>query len=104
MPGKSHGQRSLAGYSPWGHRESNMTEHGAHTHAHTHTKETKMTDLKSTETQKSRNGPCAVMQGQGLSGAQPAALSPVPTAARGMEKHCTSPAASGLKAGRKITP
>ena len=24
--GKSHGQRSLVGYSPWGHRESDMTE------------------------------------------------------------------------------
>ena len=24
--GESHGQRSLAGYSPWGHKESNMTE------------------------------------------------------------------------------
>ena len=23
--GKSHGQRSLAGYTPWGHRESDMT-------------------------------------------------------------------------------
>ena len=23
---KSHGQRSLAGYSPWGHRECDMTE------------------------------------------------------------------------------
>ena len=22
----SHGQRSLAGYSPWGHKESDMTE------------------------------------------------------------------------------
>ena len=22
-----HGQRSLAGYSPWGHKESDMTEH-----------------------------------------------------------------------------
>ena len=22
LPGKSHGQRSLAGYSPWGHKES----------------------------------------------------------------------------------
>ena len=22
MPGESHGQRSLAGYSPWGHRET----------------------------------------------------------------------------------
>ena len=26
LAGKSHGQRSLAGYSPWGHRESNTTE------------------------------------------------------------------------------
>ena len=24
LPGKSHGQRSLAGYSPWGHKESDM--------------------------------------------------------------------------------
>ena len=26
LPGKSHGQRSLAGYSPWGRCESDMTE------------------------------------------------------------------------------
>ena len=26
LPGKSHGQRSLAGYSPWGHQESDTTE------------------------------------------------------------------------------
>ena len=26
LPGKSHGQRSLAGYSPPGHKESDMTE------------------------------------------------------------------------------
>ena len=25
-PGKSHGQRSLVGYSPWGHEESDTTE------------------------------------------------------------------------------
>ena len=25
-PGKSHGQRRLADYSPWGRRESDMTE------------------------------------------------------------------------------
>ena len=25
-PGKSHGQRSVAGYSPWGCKESDMTE------------------------------------------------------------------------------
>ena len=24
--GKSHGQRGLVGYSPWGHKESDMTE------------------------------------------------------------------------------
>ena len=27
LPGKSHGQKSLVGYSPWGHIESDMTEH-----------------------------------------------------------------------------
>ena len=26
LPGKSHGLRSLVGYSPWGHKESDMTE------------------------------------------------------------------------------
>ena len=26
LPGEFHGQRSLVGYSPWGHKESNMTE------------------------------------------------------------------------------
>ena len=26
LPGESHGQRSLVGHSPWGHKESNMTE------------------------------------------------------------------------------
>ena len=32
LSGESHGQRSLAGCNPWGHKESNTTEH---THAHT---------------------------------------------------------------------
>ena len=27
LPGKSHGQRSLVGYSPWGCKESDRTEH-----------------------------------------------------------------------------
>ena len=27
LPGKFHGQRSLAGYSPWGHKNSDTTEH-----------------------------------------------------------------------------
>ena len=26
LPGESHGQRSLVGYSPWGRAESDMTE------------------------------------------------------------------------------
>ena len=26
LPGEFHGQRSLAGYSPWGHKELDMTE------------------------------------------------------------------------------
>ena len=26
LPGKAHGWRSLAGYSPWGHTELDMTE------------------------------------------------------------------------------
>ena len=30
LPGKFHKQRSLAGYSPWGHKESDATKH-AHT-------------------------------------------------------------------------
>ena len=30
LPGKSHGQRSLVGYSPWGHKESDMTEQLTH--------------------------------------------------------------------------
>ena len=26
LPGEFHGESSLAGYSPWGHKESDMTE------------------------------------------------------------------------------
>ena len=26
FPGESHGQRSMVGYSPWGHKESDTTE------------------------------------------------------------------------------
>ena len=35
LPGKSHGQRSLVGYSPWGRKESDTIDH-THTHTHTH--------------------------------------------------------------------
>ena len=31
IPGEFHGQRSLAGYSPWDCKESDMTEHVTHT-------------------------------------------------------------------------
>ena len=30
LPGESHGQRSLAGYSPWGCKESDMAEQAPH--------------------------------------------------------------------------
>ena len=31
LPGESHGQRSLVGYTPWGHKELGTTEATAHT-------------------------------------------------------------------------
>ena len=31
LPGESRGQRSLAGYSPWSLKESDMTKHNATT-------------------------------------------------------------------------
>ena len=39
LPGESHGQRSLAGYNPWGHKESDTAERLStnlprHTHTH----------------------------------------------------------------------
>ena len=38
LSGNSHGQRSLVGYSPWGHKELDMNEHARmHTHPHAHT-------------------------------------------------------------------
>ena len=32
LPGKSHAQRRLVGYSPWSHKESDMTKWLTHTH------------------------------------------------------------------------
>ena len=37
LPGESQGQRRLAGYSPQGCKDSDMTEATEHTHTHTHT-------------------------------------------------------------------
>ena len=34
LPGQSHVQRSLVGYSPWGCKESDTTECLSHTHTH----------------------------------------------------------------------
>ena len=34
LPGESHGQRSLAGCSLWGHKESDMTEVTYYIHVH----------------------------------------------------------------------
>ena len=38
LPGKSHGQRNLVGYSPWSHEELDMTER-LHFHFHAFEKE-----------------------------------------------------------------
>ena len=37
LPGKSHGQRSPVGYSPWGHKtvEHDLATKRTHTHTHT---------------------------------------------------------------------
>ena len=34
LPGKSHGRKSLVDYSPWGHKESDVTEHGSTAQTH----------------------------------------------------------------------
>ena len=36
LPGESHGQRSLEGYSPWGHKESDTAERLNHRHHRGH--------------------------------------------------------------------
>ena len=36
LPGESHGQRNLVGYSPCAHRESDTTEATQHTRTHYH--------------------------------------------------------------------
>ena len=46
--GKLHGQRSLVSYSPWGHKELDVTEQsGTHTHTHTHTQVMRMKGTQS---------------------------------------------------------
>ena len=36
LPGEGHGQTSLRGYHPWGHKQSDMTDATWHMHTHTH--------------------------------------------------------------------
>ena len=36
LPGKFHGQKSLVGCSPWGCKESDMTEHASCEHRNLH--------------------------------------------------------------------
>ena len=54
LPGKLHRQRSLAGYSPWGHKELDTTEWLTHTHTHTHTVEWHSKVLKDRKKEKGR--------------------------------------------------
>ena len=52
LPKKSHGQRSLTGYNPWGRKESNTTEHStANSMGHNYT--TEVPDAMSRHKQKS---------------------------------------------------
>ena len=44
LPGESHGQRALVGYSAWGHKESDMTE--VTWHACKHLPRLEMTQVK----------------------------------------------------------
>ena len=39
LPGKSYGQRTLVSYSPWSHKESDMTEQFSHVDKHRETEE-----------------------------------------------------------------
>ena len=48
LPGESHGQRSLVGYSPWGGKELDMTEQLTH-HTDTHTQTHRHTDTHTFE-------------------------------------------------------
>ena len=67
LPGEFYGQRSLVGYSPWGHKESDMAEWLTHTHTHTHTQ--RCSFLSQTKTSgvkhlKIRSGRCCEGRGR----------------------------------------
>jgi len=44
LSGESHEQNSLAGYSPRGRKESDMTKRLTYTHTHTHTHNPEITE------------------------------------------------------------
>jgi len=59
LPGKSHGQRNLVGYSPWGHKESYMTERLlSFTHSYIENYKTVMKEIKD-DTNRWRNISCS---------------------------------------------
>ena len=66
LPGEFRGQRSLAGYSPWGHKQSDMTESHTHTHTHTHTHNEMLFSLK--EKAVCMNDACMNLEDMNLSG------------------------------------
>ena len=46
LPGESHGQRSLVGYSPWGHKESDTTQQlSMHEYISTNIEDIKVMDV-----------------------------------------------------------
>ena len=55
LPGESHGQRSLVGYSPYGRKESDTTEVTQHAHTHATVQASYRTLNCSTQQQTSRS-------------------------------------------------
>ena len=53
LPGKSHEQRSLVGYSPWGHKESDTTEQ-----LHVHVQSVYETEEGGDPGRQTQNGHC----------------------------------------------
>ena len=78
---KSHGQRKLAGYSPWGHKRSDMTEHTceAHTHTRFYIYRGEKSTVVSTATHGQKNPMGMTSQASTLAFLDPASLAPLLT-------------------------